>query len=261
MQNGASMRAIIGLAAAAAFGISSAPARADDAAALAALFSAAADQVTSFVVEMRVNGTTGVGGSTTFVRPMRMKSEFAVGEIVVQTFLVDGVLYVHSPVAGWQKAPLDGTRLAQQSPNVADKLKQAKITPLSDRVENGITVGVVRMELPIPMLGSGLPGAKAPGTVAPNADPAGQLLCTYDKATYRMRECSSAALTLTYTRYNDPANAVVLPPEAKAAAPMVLPSLDAPSAAPPAVPARGQPAQAPPAPAVPPPSPSAAPTG
>ena len=37
------------------------------------------------------------------------------------------------------------------------------------------------------------------------------LTCTYDKTTYRINDCSNEGMTLTFSRYDDPANAVTLP--------------------------------------------------
>ena len=38
------------------------------------------------------------------------------------------------------------------------------------------------------------------------------LICTYDKRSYRIGECSNEGFTLTFSRYDDPANVVSAPP-------------------------------------------------
>ena len=38
-----------------------------------------------------------------------------------------------------------------------------------------------------------------------------RLVCTYDKKTYRINDCSNEGLTLTFSRYDDPANTVTIP--------------------------------------------------
>jgi hypothetical protein len=250
------MRAFPGFAAAVtafavtALGAAAAPTGADDVAAITANLAAAAASINSFVLEMQVTGTTGVGGSMTFVRPMRMKSEFVIGAMAVQTYFVDDVFYMHLPSNGWQKTTLEASHLPPVSMNLADSLSRAKVTVLSDRQENGATVGVIRVDTQIP---------NSVGTPMMPSGPQ-HIVCSYDKQSFRLRICTNDIMTMTYTRYNDPRNSVVLPPDAKNAKLVVLPSPPAaggPATAP--LPAASEPSESSASPLPPAAAPSAAP--
>lgn len=190
------------------------PVRADDVAKLRAALGSAAAGVTSFVVEMQVTGTTGVSGTMTFVRPLRVKSEFKLGENSAETYVVDGIMYIHSPAGGWQKMPLDTLHAPQQSLNIADTLRTARVTALADRQENGMTVGVIQVDAGLPI---------APGAGAALPPTAAHIVCSYDKSSYRMSVCANSFMTMTYLKYNDPSNIVELPADAANATPVQPP--------------------------------------
>ncbi len=189
-------------------------ARADDAETilLSAKLSSAAAGVSSFVVLMHLAGTTGVGGTMTFVRPMRVKTEFSVGAVKMESYLVDGKAYVHAPGGGWQVTSIDAVHADRQSVNIADSLKPAAVKLLPDRVEDGQQVGVVQID----------PNVAAAGPVA--REMSQNLVCSYDKVSYRLKSCANQYMTMTYVKYNDPANVVVLPAEAQHATPLVSPA-------------------------------------
>jgi hypothetical protein len=205
------MKRIFGLVATSAVWAAwAAPAQADDVAAVCRKLATAAAGVTSFVVQLEAAGTTGVSGTLTFVRPMKVKSELGVGGLSIESYLVNGTQYVHG-ADGWQKMKMDA-QLPQQSANLAEGLKPSNVTLLPDRQENGTEVGAFAVDTPLP---------QSPNFEPPRADlaasPPQHVECTYDKSTYRLSVCSNDVMTMTYTHYNDPANTVVLPPEAKAA--------------------------------------------
>jgi hypothetical protein len=183
-----------------------APARADDVATVCRKLQAAAAGVTSFVVQIQAAGTAGVSGNLTFVRPMRMKSELGIGLLSVESYLIDGTAYVHD-ANGWQKTKIDARQAPQQSANIADSMKPADVTLLPDRQEGGSDAGVFALE------------TTAPAAAGPASERAPvRTVCSYDKSTYLLKSCANGVITMTYTRYNDAANSVVLPPEAKTAA-------------------------------------------
>ena len=234
MQNGPPMSKrmrFVGLACCmvlAALQVSPALARADDPRALTTKLVAAAAGVNSFVVQMKVTGATGVSGSLTFVRPMRIKSEFTGDATSVETYFVDGTVYTHLP-GGWQKTKIDGAHAPPQSVNIAEGLTAATVTVLPDRTEDGASVGLIEVETSV---------APAGGLTAQAAG--SRMVCSYDKTSYLLRVCTNGIMTMTYTKYNDPTNVVELPPEARSArtvraAPPPVRSA-APDSSPPALP-------------------------
>lgn len=189
-----------------------APAGADDPQALTAKLVAAAAGVNSFVIHMQVTGAAGVSGSLTFVRPMRIKSEFTGDATSVETYFIDGTVYTHLP-GGWEKMKIDSAHTSAQSVNIADGLASSVVTVLPDRTEDGASVGVIEVENPV---------APAGGLTAQAAG--SRMVCSYDKTSYRLRVCTNSIMTMTYAKYNDPANVVELPPEAKRSARAVRPA-------------------------------------
>jgi hypothetical protein len=203
-------------------------ARADDIPAVTARLSAAATEISSFVMQAQLKGTTGVTMRVTVVRPARMKSEMTMGQMAVQTYVVDGTMYVFTPVMGWQKMSLGDAGAAAASMNIAGLLKSTKVTYLPDRQEDGQTVGVMQVAVPLPSFAVPTPaGGSSAGPSGANANPTASqqvTTCSFDRSTYRMRNCSNDFMTMTYSNYNDPANVVELPAAAKDAIPLVLPS-------------------------------------
>lgn len=198
----------------------SGPAAADESPALTAKICAAAAKITSFVGVSSVPGTTGVTSETTFVRPQKMKSVTTIGTLTVEAYLVDDTMYLHTPQVGWQKMALSQVSNSPLAIDIADRMKSSKVNYLPDRQEGGTTVGVYEVATPLPSTDSTLP---APGATAAPAAPQQTLTCTYDKTTYLTRTCGNAMMTITYTKYNDPANVVDLPPEAKNATSLLPP--------------------------------------
>ena len=198
------------------------PAYADDAATIKAKIATAAAFVRSYVVLMQFTGTTGAGGTITIVRPGLLKSEMNVGHMTVETYLIGNTVYFNSPVAGWQKTTFDLQHLPQQALDIAAMIKKSQTTLLPDRQENGMTVGVINIETAVP------------ATAAPiYQQGAANLICSYNKTSFLMQTCTNGLLTMQYTKYNDAANAVVLPDAAKHAEPVVIktpaPTLAAPT--------------------------------
>jgi hypothetical protein len=199
-------------------------ARADDIPAVTAKLCAAAAEISSFVMQAQMKGTTGVTMRVTYVRPARLKTEMTMGTMSVQSYIVDGTAYVHTPM-GWQKTTLDDAKSAVASMNLADLLKSTKVTYLPDRREDGLLVGVMQVAVPSPLFGRPAPAASNAGPAAPTPAATPQVTtCSFDRTTYRMRNCSNDFMTMTYSNYNDPANIVDLPAEAKSASPLALPS-------------------------------------
>jgi len=194
-------------------------ARADDSALVTAKICSAAASVSSFVMQMSVTGTTGVSSRMTFVRPLRMKNVITFGTMSTESYLVDGIVYIHSPLIGWQKMSVGEAKAAAQSMNIADALKSAKVSYLPDRQEDGTDVGVFQVESQLPGMGGTLLANRPASTAAPATQ---TMTCSFDKSTYRMRSCANSMMTMTYSNYNDPANVVELPAEAKNAVPLVI---------------------------------------
>jgi hypothetical protein len=188
-----------------------APARADDdVATICRELATAAAGVNSFVMQLDNMGTTGVKGSLTFVRPMKIKSVLSIGGQSIESYLIDGVAYVRGGT-GWQKTKIDPGQTPQLSVNLADSLKPANVTLMPDRQENGTSVGVFAVNTPQPAAGGPTPPA---GTAPPAPAAPMHTVCTYDKASYRLKTCTNSFMKMTYTRYDDPENIVSLPPEA-----------------------------------------------
>jgi hypothetical protein len=193
------------------------PVRADDdAATVAARLAAAAAGVRSFVVQLgtasRPNVTT-----LTFVRPMQVKFTSTVDAGAGDGYLIDGMMYFTASAGGWSRTPLVAAHVPAESLDVGDLLRAAQIVLLPDRGDPDGAVGMVRI---VPK-----------STDAPGSAPV-PTVCSYDKTTYLLASCVSGGVTTTYTKYNDPSNAVVLPREAKRAPLVTTPA--EPAALPPA---------------------------
>ncbi len=194
------------------------PVAAQDAAGVSAKIASATAAVRSFSMAMHVSGTTGVDAVSTFVAPMRVKSETRIGGLTVEVYLIDKVLYMHLPTGNWQKASIDQAQANRSAMSMGAALKTAQSRLLPDRVENGRTVGVIETD------------AQIPTTMGPAMRQALQkLVCSYDKATYLLARCTNSLLSMTYSRYNDSANVVELPAAAQNATTIVLPVPPAPA--------------------------------
>ncbi|MBD5654740.1 MAG: hypothetical protein IAI50_06115 [Candidatus Eremiobacteraeota bacterium] len=222
------MKIAIGLVAGLAITIGSAAAAcADDLPDVTAKICSAAATVSSFVIRMSIAGTTGVDSQMTFVRPQRIKSVVTFGTISTETYIVDGTAYVHSPLLGWKKMSLDRVKTSAQAMDIASALKSTKVDYLPDRQENGTTVGVFEVASPLAGMTAAAPSTPAASTSATATTAASDvqpMTCMFDKSTYRVQGCANNMLTLTYTNYNDPANVVDLPADAKDATTLELPA-------------------------------------
>jgi len=219
------------------------PGRADDAAlaVLAKINTAQASQ-TSWVMTTTA-GASGVTSVATFVRAapkapgnpfagVAVKVETAAGSITIDTYIVDSTLYLSLNGSPWQKKALNTDQFKMYTGSLLDGFKEhppaATLQP--DRVDGGISYGDVRvvMQTPASMLAA-MPAAPKSLT----------LECMYDKASFLMHECDTDQFTVAYSKFNDPANSVVLPAAAANATvlTMPLPGEAPPAAAPATTPA------------------------
>ncbi len=140
----------------------------------------------SFVVT--TVASTGFTVTTTFVAPDRYRSTLTYGGTRTDVIIIGRNAYVNHGGAAYEKADLPKDVLAQV---------QAWNIPVDRLLPDRIVAGVAR--------GRFLTTARGPQKDQ-------QLTCTYDKTNYRISECSNEGMTLTFSRYDDPANAVNLPP-------------------------------------------------
>jgi hypothetical protein len=210
-------------------------ARADDSSVQGRLKAASA-AVHSVVIQMEMDTSAlGPAASATAPRrinmlvtvasPGRAKAVVAIGPIHVETYQVDGILYLHmQPGDSWRKMSYDP---ANPPPQLLDLMRMAKneqFTLLPDREDDGVTVGVVQIAMQLP----------APAGMASVGPPA-TLTCSYDKTTYHLNSCANAAMSITFTKYDDPSNTVELPPGA-ASAVLIVTKTPAPAGVPSPIP-------------------------
>lgn len=179
---------------------------ADDATDLMAKAEVAQKAVQSFVLTM--SGPRGIVVTTTYVAPGKTHGTTVFGSITSDTYVADGVMYLRINGGPWQSRPFDpATAAAHIHPIAPD----AKRTLLPDVADGAVTYGAIKVET-------------GPVTLHGVAVPASIMTCTFDKATLLLHECKTPQATLTYSRYNDPANVVEVPADAKAnAKPLVIP--------------------------------------
>lgn len=197
--------------------VTAVPGLADDQILIPARLRTAVNGVSSFVVELRLTNVRGVGANYTFVMPNSAKGELRFGQTSVESYAIDGMVYVHVPDGGWQKTKFDGSAAPV---NYLKIIESPDITLLPDRRVKRITVGVFAAR------------ALLPETLAPSAHLVSQpIVCAYDKASYLIQTCTTASVTMTFGKYNDPGNVVTLPDAAKNAVLVVhrLPPADAPA--------------------------------
>jgi hypothetical protein len=165
-------------------------------AALAAKIGAAMAQATSF----RVRSTAGGAGRIlTMVRAQKRTKVVdtdPVTGVVTETVFADGRAYTRTSGGDWRL--VDRPRPATDDPSPAKKFwDMTKITPLPDRVENGVTVGAYQMDMHLPVT------TQSTETLT--------FTCTYDKSTYLPRTCGNDVVTETFEGWNDPANVIDVP--------------------------------------------------
>ncbi len=165
----------------------SVPARADDLATVRTKIASAMQSAKSFVVT--TTATTGFKVTMTFVAPDRFHSAVAYSGASPDIVLIGPVAYVSGDAGQpYRKTDAPPEVIAAQS-----HLRDVPVDQvLPDKTAGGKTWGRF-------------------STTSPGPQKDQHLICTYDKTTYRINDCSNEGLTLTFTRYDDPANAVTIP--------------------------------------------------
>jgi hypothetical protein len=173
---------------------SAVPARADDLATVRAKVQTAMQSTKSFVVT--TTAMTGFSVTMTFVAPDRYHSVLSYSGTTRDVVLVGPIAYVSSDGQVYRKV--------DAPPEVIAAEAQLRSVPV-DQV------------LPDKTAGGKTYGAFATTSAGPQKDQ--HLTCSYDKKTYRVAECSNEGLALTFSRYDDPANTVVIPANVASPAP------------------------------------------
>jgi hypothetical protein len=182
-------RRLISLALLALLAAAPAVARADDAAAAAALhgkISAAMMAAKSFVVT--TTAVTGFSVTMTFAAPDRYHSTLTYNGSNHDVVLIGPVAYLSGDGPAYRKT--------EAPPEVVAAQSQLRDVPV-DQV------------LPDKVVGAKTWGQFATTSAGPQRDQ--HLVCTYDKKTYRIAECSNEGLALVFSRYDDPTNVVAIP--------------------------------------------------
>ena len=174
------------------------PAQAQDVAALRAKVASAMSGAKSFVVT--TTAASGFSVTVTFVAPDRYHSALVYSGSSRDVVLIGSTAYISAD--GGQSY-----RKTDAPTDVISAQAQLRDVPvdqvLPDRTVNGKTWGQF-----------------ATSTAGPQKDQ--HLTCTFDKKTYRINDCSNEGLQLTFSRYDDPANAVTVP--SNIATPVPLPN-------------------------------------
>lgn len=162
-----------------------AAARPDDPATVRAKVSAAMRGAKSYMVS--TTASTGFSVTTTFAAPDRYHSTLTYSGQVRDVVLIGPVAYISEGAA---------YRKTDAPPEVVEAQTQLREIPvdsvLPDKTASGRTWGQFTTT-----------------SAGPQKDQ--HLTCTYDKKTYRINDCSNEGLTLTFSRYDDPANVVAIP--------------------------------------------------
>lgn len=169
----------------------------EERAALAGKIDTAVAQATSYRV--RVTSAAGRGSIWTMVRAQKRTKVVdtdPVWGVVTEMIFADGRGYTRT--GGEWRVLQPRNRPAGEPSPAQTFLNMVKITPLPDRVENGVTVGAYQMDM-------------HPPTVTPSMEMPVTFTCTYDKATYLPRSCRNDVVTETFEGWNDPANVVDVP--------------------------------------------------
>ena len=178
-------RRLVSLALLALLAAAPAAARADDLATVRTKVGAAMASAKSFVVT--TTAATGFSVTMTFVAPDRYHSTLAYNG-TTDVVLVGPVAYVSNDLRTYRKTDAPPEVIAAQA--------QLRDVPV-DNV------------LPDKSAGGKTWGQFATTSAGPQKDQ--RLICTYDKKTYRINDCSNEGLTLTFSRYDDPGNTVTIP--------------------------------------------------
>jgi hypothetical protein len=81
------------------------------------------------------------------MQKMKVKSQFGSGETPIESYLIDGIEYVHG-ADGWQNTTVNGVGLPQQSANIADGLKPRTSRCYPTGKRTGVEVSVFAVETP-----------------------------------------------------------------------------------------------------------------
>jgi hypothetical protein len=164
------------------------PAAADDLAAVNAKVGTAMHAAKSFVLTT----TTGsFNGAMTFVAPDRYRTSLAYNGTTYEVVVIGKEGYVSANGSPYRKADAPPEFLQTQV-----QLRDVPVDAvLPDTTVNGTVYGQF-----------------ATTSAGPQHDQ--RLTCTYDKKTYRIARCANESLTIAFTKYDDPANAVAVPPGA-----------------------------------------------
>jgi hypothetical protein len=180
------------LALAALLAATAVPARADDAADAAVAtvrskIAAAMTSAKSFVVT--TSAATGMTGSMTFVAPNLYHSAIVFDRVRRDVVLVGSTAYISdNDGQTYRKVDAPPELIAAQAELRAMPVDRL----LPDKTDGGKTWGQFSIS-------SG----------GPQKDQ--QLTCTYDKTTYRIGRCSNPGLMMSFTRYDEPSNVVMVP--------------------------------------------------
>ena len=171
-----------------------AAARADDLATVRTKVGAAMHAAKSFVVT--TTAATGFSVTMTFAAPDRYHSTLAYNGTNRDVVLVGPVAYISDNAQVYRKTDAPPEVIAAQA--------QLRDVPV-DQV------------LPDKNAGGRMWGQFATTSAGPSKNQ--RLICTYDKKTYRINDCSNEGLSLTFSRYDDPANVVTVPANVMAPGP------------------------------------------
>jgi len=163
-----------------------AAARADDLATVRTKVGAAMQSAKSFVVT--TTASTGFTVTMTFAAPDRYHSSLIYNGASRDVVLVGPVAYISSDGQPYRKTDAPPEVIAAQA--------QLRDIPV-DQV------------LPDKTAGGKSWGQFATTSAGPQKDQ--HLVCTYDKKTYRVNDCSNEGLSITFSRYDDPQNVVTIP--------------------------------------------------
>lgn len=163
------------------------PARAEDLATVRGRVAGAMQSAKSFVVTTA--GTNGSKVTMTFVAPDRFHSTAAYNGRSADVVLVGTVAYVSADTG-------QPYRKTDAPPEVIAAQAHLRDVPVDQVLPDKIAAGKTW-------------GQFTTTSAGPQKDQ--HLTCSYDKKTYRINDCSEEGLTVTFSRYDDPANVVTIP--------------------------------------------------
>ena len=182
------IRRLAPLALAALLAATAAPARADDdVTTVRTKIAAAMTTAKSFVVT--TSAATGMTGSMTFVAPNLYHSAIVFDRVRRDVVLAGSIAYISDD---------DGQtyRKVTAPPELIAAQTELRAMPV-DRL------------LPDKTVAGKTWGQFAISSGGPQKDQ--QLICTYDKTSYRIGQCSNPGLMMSFSRYDEPSNVVIVP--------------------------------------------------